>query len=180
MPADDVPTDHPTVAPAAEDDPVYSYEQVRRRARRAAWRFAVAGALLIPWTAYLADTLPMRDVDTHYRGAWVGFDLFLVTAIVLTAYYAFRVDTRVQLPATATATLLVVDAWFDVMTAGHRRATAQALALAVCIELPAAAYCLWLARRVNHNAARLEQALATHAHAHDHDHDPGPDAGRGA
>ena len=61
---------------------------------------------------------PKRDLDTHYRGAWVGFDLLLVAAIVLTAYFAFRIDARVQLPATATATLLVVDAWFDVMTAG--------------------------------------------------------------
>jgi len=127
-----------------------------------AWLYSLAAAVLIPWTVYLAVTLPKRDVDTHYRGAWVGFDLLLVTAIVLTAYYAFRVDTRVQLPATATATLLVVDAWFDVMTAGHRRPTILALVLAVCIELPAAGFSLWLARRVNQNADRL--ALAAHGH----------------
>jgi len=54
-------------------------------------------------------------------------DLFLVAAIVTTAYFACRVDARVRLPAIATATLLVVDAWFDVMTAGGRKATATAL-----------------------------------------------------
>ena len=93
---------------------------VRVRSRRAALLYAAAAVLLIPWTVYLAVTLPRRDIDTHYRGAWVGFDILLVTAIVLTAYYAFRMDARVQLPAMATATLLVVDAWFDVMTAGRR------------------------------------------------------------
>ena len=50
------------------------------------------GVLLIPWTVYLAVSLPRREIDTHYRGAWVGFDLLLVVAIVLTAYFAFRVD----------------------------------------------------------------------------------------
>jgi hypothetical protein len=140
------------------DDPRFSPDRVRRRARRTAWIYAAAAALLIPWTIYLSVSLPKRDIDTHYRGAWVGFDLLLVTAIVLTAYFAFRVDTRVQLPATATATLLIVDAWFDVMTAGHRRATADAIVMAACIELPAALFSLWLVRRVNHNADRMARA----------------------
>ncbi len=61
----------------------------------------------------------------------MGFDILLVLAIVLTAYYAFRMDDRVQLPAMATATLLVVDAWFDVMTRGGRQATLEALLMAV-------------------------------------------------
>jgi len=123
-----------------------------------AWLYTAAGIALLPWIAYLAVSLPKRDVDTHYRAAWVGFDLMLVVAVVLTAYYAFRVDTRVQLPATATATILIVDAWFDVMTAGGRAATGAALLFAVCIELPAAGFSLWLARRVNHNAARVALA----------------------
>ncbi len=164
MSADDIPAD------IRAGGPGFSVDEVRRRARRTAWLFAIAAALLIPFTVYLALTLPKRDVDTHYRGAWVGFDLLLVTAIVLTAYFAFKVDTRVQLPATATATLLVVDAWFDVMTAGHRQATGVALAMAVCIELPAAGFSLWLARRVNHNADRM--TLAAHGHAPDDGHGP--------
>ena len=109
----------------------------------------------IPWTVYLAVSLPKREFDTHYRGAWVGFDLLLVAAIVLTAYYAFKVDTRVQLPATATATLLIVDAWFDVMTAGGRKATGQALLMALCVEIPGAVFSLYLVQRVNRNALRM-------------------------
>ena len=154
-------------AAAVTDIPGFSVEQVRHRAHRMALLFTLAAGALIPWTVYLAVTLPRRTVDTHYRGAWVGFDLLLVTVIVLTAYYAFKVDTRVQLPATATATLLVVDAWFDVMTAGSHKATALALLLAVCVELPAAGFSLWLARRVNLNADRMARAaIATQAATH--------------
>jgi hypothetical protein len=125
---------------------------IRSRSRRMAMAYAAAAVLLIPWTVYLAVTLPRRDIDTHYRGAWVGFDILLVVAILLTAFYAFRMDDRVQLPATATATLLIVDAWFDVMTAGHRSSLYQAVLMALCIEIPAAIFSLYLARRVNRNA----------------------------
>jgi hypothetical protein len=123
-----------------------------------AWVYAAVGIMLIPWTLYLAISLPRRVVDTHYRGAWVGFDILLVTAIILTAYFAFKVDSRVQLPATATATLLVVDAWFDVMTAGRHTGVGLALLMAVCVELPAAFGSLWVARRVNQNANRIAWA----------------------
>lgn len=150
-------------------------EAIRRRSRRMALLYAGAALLLIPWTVYLAVTLPRRTIDTHYRGAWVGFDLLLVAAILLTAYYAYRMDDRVQLPAMATATLLVVDAWFDVMTAGRRASFFQAVVMALCIEIPAALFSLWLARRVNRNA----WAIAVHQHEYHegsaHAGHPGPD-----
>ena len=79
----------------------------RRGARRLAWLYAAAAVILVPWIVYLAETLPRRQYDRHYRAAWVGFDLLLIFAITRTAYMAFRVDHRVQFPATATATLLV-------------------------------------------------------------------------
>ena len=81
-----------------------------------AWLYTAAGVVLLPWIVYLAVTLPRRQYDRHYRAAWVGFDLILVFAISRTAYMAFRFDPRVQFPATATAVLLFVDAWFDVTT----------------------------------------------------------------
>ncbi len=130
---------------------------VRHRARRTALLYTAAGIVLIPWTVYLAVSLPKRQIDTHYRGAWVGFDILLVVAIVMTAYYAFRLDSRVQLPAAATATLLFVDAWFDVMTAGGRTSTIEALVMAAFIEIPAALFSLFLARRVNRRVNEIEE-----------------------
>ncbi len=93
----------------------------------------------------------------------MGFDLLLVVAIVLTAYYAFRMDDRVQLPAMATATLLLVDAWFDVMTAGEPHRHLEALLMALCVEIPAALFSLFLARQVNRHvdAARRPRPLPT-------------------
>ena len=135
---------------------------IRRRSRRAALAYLMMGLALIPWTVYLAVTLPKRQIDTHYRGAWVGFDLLLVASIVLTAYYAFRMDDRVQLPAMATATLLLVDAWFDVMTAGGRTATFEALLMALLVEIPAALFSLFLARQVNRHVDQLAAHDRTH------------------
>ncbi len=122
--------------------------EARRRARRYAWAYLVGAVILLPWIAYLADTLPRRTVALHYRGAWVGFDVFLVVALLRTAYLAFRVDPRIQVPATMTATLLLVDAWFDVLTSATRAEIVQALLLAALVEIPVALFTLDLARRV--------------------------------
>jgi hypothetical protein len=114
-----------------------------------AWLYTAAGIILLPWIVYLAETLPKRQFDRHYRAAWVGFDVLLVIVIIRTAYMAFRVDPRVQLAATATATLLIVDAWFDVTTASSRPAFWEAVALALLVEIPAAVFSIYLAHSVS-------------------------------
>ncbi len=129
--------------------------EVRRRARRLAWIYSAVGAGLLPWIVYLAITLPRHNLEKHYRASWVGFDVFLVVAVVLTAYFAFKVDHRVQFPAMATAVLLLVDAWFDVTTSASRAEVIQALILAMFAEIPAAIFSLLLARRVHHRIAQL-------------------------
>lgn len=129
---------------------------IRREARRMAWIYTAAVVVLLPWVVYLAVSLPKRNLTRHYRMSWVGFDLLLAFAFARTAYLAFRVDPRVQLPATATATLLLVDAWFDVTTAGTHAAFFEALFMALVFELPAAAFSLYLVHRVNVQVGRLE------------------------
>jgi hypothetical protein len=56
-------------------------------------------------TVFLALSLPRENLEHHFRTTWVGFDLILVLAVYLTAHMAFRLDTRVQAPATVVATL---------------------------------------------------------------------------
>jgi hypothetical protein len=76
--------------------------------------FAVLAIGTVPWTVYLAMTLP-EDIETrNYRWAWVGFDAGLIALLVLTAYLAYRGQRYVAMTATATATALIIDAWFDV------------------------------------------------------------------
>jgi hypothetical protein len=114
-----------------------------------AWLYTAAAVILLPWIVFLAETLPKRQFDRHYRAAWVGFDVILVWAIIRTAYMAFRVDPRVTFAATATAVLLFVDAWFDVTTSANRSQFVEALVLALLVEIPSAIFSLYLARSVN-------------------------------
>jgi hypothetical protein len=120
-----------------------------------AWLYTAAAAVLLPWIVFLATTLPKRQFDRHYRAAWVGFDIILVYAIARTAYMAFRVDPRVQFPATATAVLLFVDAWFDVTTSANRAQFFEAVLLALFLEIPAALFSLYVARSVNRQVLQL-------------------------
>jgi hypothetical protein len=144
-----------SLEPTLGDGPPETRQEIRDRARKMAWLYTGAAVVLLPWIVYLAITLPRRDLDRHYRWAWVGFDCLLVFAIVRTAYMAFRIDPRVQFPATATATLLFVDAWFDITTSGSRAAALEALLLALLVEIPAALFSLHMARRVNRQVLEL-------------------------
>lgn len=136
--------------PGHPDHPAHPGRErvIRRRVHRFAYVYAAGAVVLVPWIVYLAATLPKRQIDVHYRGAWVGFDLLLITAFTLTAWFAFRLDARILFSSTVCATLLIVDAWFDVTTSHGRGQVIQALAFAVFLEIPAAVFSLYLARMV--------------------------------
>jgi hypothetical protein len=102
----------------------------------------------IIWTVYLAATLPQHAHTRHYRLAWVGFDVGLAIVLIATALLAWRGHRHVGLTAAATATILVVDAWFDVVTA-PRGALTDAVLEAVFAEIPLALICLWIALHVD-------------------------------
>jgi hypothetical protein len=123
--------------------------------------FLTLAVVTVPWIALLWVRLPARDLAGHYRLAWVGFDILLAAALARTGWTAWRGRDHVELPAVASATLLVVDAWFDVTTASSRAAVGFALATALLVELPLAALCVWIA--VNAERVRRERLrLALH------------------
>lgn len=105
--------------------------------------FTVLSLLLIPWIVFLATVLPSRQLSRHYDFAWAGFDGMLLIALAATAYFALRRSRNLSIAATAAGTLLIVDAWFDVLTA-RRRQLPVSIAFAIVIELPLAALCWWL------------------------------------
>jgi hypothetical protein len=108
--------------------------------------FALFSLLLIPWIFYVAIALPSRQLSPHYDLAWAGFDVMLLIALASTAYFALRRSRHLTRASMAAATLLVVDAWFDVLTsASDKRLTA--IAFAAVIELPLSALCWWLSRQ---------------------------------
>jgi hypothetical protein len=75
--------------------------------------------------------------------AWAGFNVGLLTAPAGTRRSGWRRAWRVQAGAIVTATLLVVDVWFDVVTASGG-ALAVAIVEAVLVELPLAALSLYI------------------------------------
>lgn len=101
--------------------------------------------LLVPWIVYLGVVLPDHTTSSHWDVAWVGFDVMEFVALVTTAWLAFRRSTWVELSAAVTATLLLVDAWFDITTASGWN-LAQAIIAAVLLELPLAVVSTWTAR----------------------------------
>ena len=109
--------------------------------------YAVMAAVLVPWTVYLALTLPDRATERHYQVAWAGFDALLILLLARTAYLGWRHRPQAMLTAAAVLTMLVIDAWFDVTTAPTRQALMVAILLAVTFEIPGAILSMALARR---------------------------------
>jgi hypothetical protein len=111
--------------------------------------FALLAVGTIPWVVYLAVTLPRHATFAHYRGVWVGFDLALLAVLATTAMLAWRGNPRVTMAATAAATMLFVDAWFDVLTTPRGGDRWLAVLLAGVAEIPLALICLWIALRAS-------------------------------
>lgn len=102
------------------------------------WLAVYAAIALIPWTIYLAFTLPESYTAQHWQAAWVGFDVLLLAFMIATAVLGFAQHRWLTLFAFATGVLLVCDAWFDVLTAERGDFLASVL-IAVLGELPLAA-----------------------------------------
>lgn len=115
--------------------------------------FICCSVVLIPWVVYLGFSLPARQVSHHYDAAWVGFDVFELIALGATGYLALRRSRYLALAAASAATLLVCDAWFDVLTSS-RHEMLESVVLAAVIELPLAVVCAWLSYHTEHLAER--------------------------
>jgi len=125
--------------------------------------FLILALGTIPWTVYLAMVMPTHAENSNYRSARVGFDVGLIVLLLLTAVLAYRGSWYVTMAATATATALVIDAWFDVVTAPHTNDLIVALLTAFLGELPMAGLCLWAALHADRVEARRLRQLAGRA-----------------
>jgi hypothetical protein len=127
------------------DEPLAEHEG--RAAIRIAlprWMTVLLGLVavgLLPWILYLTFTLPSRHVTLHYDTAWIGFDVGLLAAFASTAWAAFRGSQWLVPLAAATGTMLLCDAWFDIVTSRGGGEMWEAIAEAALAELPLAAIC---------------------------------------
>lgn len=110
---------------------------------------------LVPWIFVLSATLPARHLSRHWDLAWVGFDMMMLLAVMLTALFAFRRSWWVSLSSMSVFTLLIVDGWFDILTARPGMQTLQAVLLALLVELPLALVSLWLSYRVARDLVKI-------------------------
>ncbi len=107
----------------------------------------VVGAFAeILWTIYLGWRLPRHYVAHHWDLAWVGLDVAEILMLLGAAWAAWRRRAVLILFAVASATLLLLDAWFDVTTAGHGDFLESVL-VSLFVEVPSALVLLWIARR---------------------------------
>jgi hypothetical protein len=122
------------------------------------WMVRIAGPVfllfsvaLVPWSIFLGVTLPERAISHRYNIAWAGFDVLLLVALGATGYFALRRSRHLAVASAAAATLLVVDAWFDCMTASVRDyQLLESVLMAVFLEIPLAIVCAWLSYHTEH------------------------------
>lgn len=97
-----------------------------------------AAVALVPWTVYLAMTLPAHYEVGLWSVAWVGFDTILIVLLAATAILG-RLHRQLMIPtAFASGVLLLCDAWFDVLLTDAPDRWLSVASLAV--ELPIAVF----------------------------------------
>jgi uncharacterized membrane protein len=127
--------------------------------RWAALLLTLGAAVLIPWTLVLAYRLPARHTTHHWDVAWVGFDIALAAALGATAWSIARRSAWAPSAAAVAATLLLCDAWFDVVLASGREEQLEAGLEAALVEIPLAIFLVVLARHYEHAIGAVMAAL---------------------
>jgi hypothetical protein len=102
------------------------------------WCYGLLGLCLIPWTLYLAQSLPIRAVARNWDIAWVGFDVFILITILANVVFAIYRSKFLVMSLVTTSVLLAVDAWFDVIVSRSGRPIVVAISEALIFELPLA------------------------------------------
>ena len=111
--------------------------------------FIVAGCIVLAaWIGVLAVTLPRFYHTGTWRGAWVGFDVALLAAFAATGWTAWRRRQLLIISLVVLATLLLCDAWFDVVLDVRTPGFVASLLSALLVELPLAMLAISMARRL--------------------------------
>jgi hypothetical protein len=130
--------------------------QRERRRRLLAGAALTAAAVLCAWTIGLIVTLPQHEVVEQWRLVWVGFDVAEVAGFATTGWAALRRRQLVIPAALVTGTLLLCDAWFDVVLSWGSDEELLSLLTAFLVEIPLALL-LWM---VAHRLAMLAFSAA--------------------
>jgi hypothetical protein len=157
-----VATELPSGSPVETVDDALGFMPARLQLPLPRWLAPLAascGLGIIPWIVYLAMTLPDKQRADDYALAWVGFDCAMALVLAGLAYCAIKRKPATELLAAVAATMLVIDAWFDIVTTEPGAQLAEAVLLAVFAELPLAIICTWVAINAERVRARAYRRL---------------------
>jgi hypothetical protein len=121
---------------------------LNRRRRLAVLFSIICCTVLTGWIIVLVFTLNRTYTATHWRLAWVGFDIVLLAAFAATGWAFWRGRQIVIGCLIVTGTLLCCDAWFDVILDLRTGDMWMSIAAAVVVELPLAFLMFTAARRL--------------------------------
>ncbi len=107
--------------------------------------YILLAIVLIPWTIYLGLSLPKHHLSTHWDVSWTGLDIALSASFILTGLFAYLRSMWVVIAASTTGSLLLVDAWFDIMSEHNGTLFHQAVLAACIFEIPLALMSYYLA-----------------------------------
>jgi hypothetical protein len=134
---------------AAVDYPHPLLELHLSRGRKLGVLFSIiCCTVLVGWIVVLLLTLHRHFTATHWRLAWVGFDIVLLAAFASTGWAFWRGRQILIAFLLITATLLCCDAWFDVLLDLGTSGEWLSIASAAVIELPIAFLMFNAARRL--------------------------------
>jgi hypothetical protein len=123
-------------------------ERVKRLRNRLLVALLACCAGLGSWTVYLAFSMPTGYHSKAWSAAWVGFDSLLLLALVGTVTAAMLRRQIVVMLAVFTATLLLCDAWFDIVLDWGTSDVWASLASAAFAEVPLALFLLSRAHKL--------------------------------
>lgn len=110
--------------------------------------FFLGGAVvLIPWIVLMFTVPGVVNVQPRWTLVWGGFDCFLVLGFAVTAFNLMTRSPRGAVTAAMTGTMLLIDAWFDVLTT-HRGGQVVSVLMAVFAEIPCAVICFYVSWRI--------------------------------
>lgn len=100
--------------------------------------YIILAIILLPWTIYLGASLPTHHLSAHWDVSWTGLDVGLIVTMLATGILAYRRSRWIVITSSSVGSLLLVDAWFDVMSERRLSDLHQAIVLAIFVELPLA------------------------------------------
>ena len=103
---------------------------------------------LIPWTVFLGLSLPRQYDAGHWKLLWTGFDVVLLSVLGYAGLAAWLRRQILATTAIVAGTLLLCDAWFDIVTSLGNSDEWVSMLTGFGAEIPLAVFFLCLYRHI--------------------------------